>query len=156
MAERQAAQVAQFELEVELDAAPEQAWRALTEEIDRWWLPDFRATGEGSTVRLEVRPGGSLVESQADGTELVWYTVQMVRPGSDLYLVGHIAAEWGGPTISMLKLSLAARGTGSVLSIADSLLGRISDSKLASTVDGWRELFGSGLQNYLARSPAAS
>ncbi len=150
MAAVEPAQIGQFELEVELRASPEKAWRALTEEIDKWWLPDFRATGEGSVVRLETRAGGSLVEETPDGNELVWYTVQMVTPGSRLYLVGHAAADWGGPNVSMLKIALAPQGKGSVLTISDSIVGRINDAQLEGIADGWKALFGKGFADYVA------
>jgi uncharacterized protein YndB with AHSA1/START domain len=145
----EAAQIGQFELEVDLEAPVERVWTALTEEIDSWWLPDFRATGEGSVVRLDARTGGALVETSPDGVELVWYTVQMVRPGSTLYLVGHTARDWGGPSVSMLKLSLTARPGGSRLSISDSIVGQVSEAQLASVEGGWKNLFGDGLGSYL-------
>lgn len=140
----------QFELEVELEASPERAWAALTEEIDDWWLPDFRAAGPRSIVRLEARAGGSLVEEGTDGAALVWYTVQMVQPGKALYLVGHTAPDWGGPSLSMLKLALEVRGSGTVLKISDAIVGNVSADQGASLADGWRKLFEEGLATHLA------
>ena len=147
----EAVHMGRFELEVQLKTTPERAWRGLVEEIDAWWLPDFRAVGEKSTVRLDLRPGGGLIETGPDGTELVWYQVQMVRPGRDLYLVGHTAPDWGGPAISMLKLSLRPRENECILTISDALIGRTSDRQLESLLEGWRTLFGGGLKAHLER-----
>lgn len=144
------AQVGQFELEVELATTPERAWTALTAEIDQWWLPDFRATGPKSTVSLDLRPGGALLEVSPEGTQLVWYTVQMVQPGAALYLVGHTAADWGGPSISILKLALTARGEGTLLTISDAVVGRVNADQLAVISSGWQALFGAGLKKHLA------
>ena len=145
----ESAQLGQFELEVELATTPERAWIALTAEIDKWWLPDFRATGEKSTVSLDLRPGGALLEVNPDGTQLVWYTVQMVQPGTALYLVGHTAADWGGPNVSMLKLALSAQADGTLLTISDAIVGRINSDQLAGINSGWQALFGTGFKNYL-------
>lgn len=152
----QSASVGQFELEVELDVAPERAWNALIEDIDAWWLPDFRATGERSVVRLEARAGGALVETAPDGTELVWYRVQMVKPGSTLYLVGHTAPDWGGPSVSMLKLVVSARKGGSRLSISDSILGRVDEAQIATLTEGWRRLFETGLKQHAEAAAGAN
>ena len=139
------------QLEVEIDATPERAWSALTEEIDRWWLPDFRATGDKSTVTLEAKPGGLLLESHPSGTQLIWYTVQMVQPGSTLYLIGHTAPDWGGPSVSMLKLALSECDGGTLLTISDSILGRVSESHLTNVNDGWNLLFGTGFKEHVER-----
>lgn len=150
----QPAQVGQFELEVSLDAPPERAWTAMIDEIDQWWLPDFRATGEKSVVRLDARAGGTLLETGPAGEELVWYTVQMVQPGQALYLVGHTAADWGGPSLSMLKLALKPSPDGSTLTISDSILGRVTPSQIQGIGDGWQNLFGTGLRAHVAKSRA--
>lgn len=144
----EAAQIGQFELEVELDASPERAWQALTEEIDSWWLPDFRTVEKG-VVRLELRAGGGLVEASPDGTELLWYTVQLVQPGQALSLIGHTAADWGGPTTSFLKLAISERQGGALLTISDSVVGRVDESKLNCQNDGWKQLFTEGLAAHL-------
>jgi hypothetical protein len=74
----------------------------------------------------------------------------MIKPGRALYLVGHTANDWGGPTISMLKLELSPRTGGSLLKISDSLVGNVGASQLASIGEGWLNLFGSGLKSHLA------
>ncbi|NNE43531.1 MAG: hypothetical protein HKN12_04940 [Gemmatimonadetes bacterium] len=143
------AQTAHFELQVELDVGMDRAWKVLTEEIDRWWLPDFRATGEKCVVTLEARAGGALRQRAPDGTELDWYTVQMVVPGSALYLVGYSAKEWGGPNVSMLKLALSPHEGGTRLTVTDSLIGCVDASRVATLKEGWEHLFGAGYRDYL-------
>ena len=79
--------------------------------------------GADSVVRFEPTAGGHLVEEPAGGGSLLWYTVQMATPEESLYLVGHTAPDFGGPTTSMLKLSLEENGDGCVLRVSDSLVG---------------------------------
>lgn len=148
MSTNEAAQIRQFELEIAISASEHRVWQALTEETNAWWLADFRALGEGSAVTFDAKPGGHLVENTADGGALVWYTVQMVQPGSALYLVGHTAPDWGGPTLSMLKLSLEASADGCTLRVSDSLVGRVSEQQASSLKSGWAQLFGQGLKNH--------
>ncbi|TDI28530.1 MAG: hypothetical protein E2P03_11145, partial [Acidobacteria bacterium] len=110
MANMETASIHQFEFEIEIAAPAARVWQAMTDETDAWWLPDFRAAGADSVVTFDARPGGTLVETSPDGSGLVWNTVQMTQPGKTIYLVGHQAPDWGGPKLSMLKLSLETRG----------------------------------------------
>ena len=98
--------VARYELEVEIQASPDAVWAALVQETNAWWLPDFHMVGAGSTVTLDARAGGGLIEARPDGAELLWCTVQWIDPGArTLLLVGHLAPDWGGPTTTFLKLA---------------------------------------------------
>ena len=42
-----------FELEIEIDAAPEAVWKALIAETNAWWTPDFHMMGPDSVVTLD-------------------------------------------------------------------------------------------------------
>ena len=138
-----------YELEVAIDAGVDEVWRALVERTDAWWLPDFHMVAAGSNVRLDARAGGGLVETDPEGGSLLWYTVQMVVPGRSLHLVGHLAADYGGPATTMLKLALEERDGGTVLSVQDSLVGRVSEDTAASLRAGWEQLFGEGLKAFV-------
>jgi len=149
MSNNEASQIRQVELEIAISAPQSRVWEAMTEETNAWWLADFRALGEGSTVTFDAKPGGCLVENTPDGGGLVWYSVQMAQPGKALYLVGHTAPDWGGPTLSMLKLSLEASAEGCTLRVSDSLVGRVSEQQASSLESGWAQLFGQGLKAYV-------
>lgn len=138
--------VARYELEVAIDADRERVWRALTEETDAWWLPDFHMVAADSVVELEACAGGGLVEHRPGGGSLLWYTVQMCAPGETLHLVGHLAPAWGGPATTMLELTLEERDGGTVLRVRDALFGHVTDDTARSLADGWRQLFGDGLK----------
>ncbi len=146
----------QYELEIEIKAGRPAVWRALLEQPDRWWLPDFRMVDEASTVEFDVRPGGrGLIEYRDGGGFLVWYSVQFFQPEAfKLYLVGNVAPDWGGPSTSNLCLSLEERvlgegGDGSVLKISDAHHGHVSESYVGSLKDGWAQLFGEGLRRHV-------
>ena len=136
-----------FDFATKINNSADQVWNLLSFGINEWWMQDFRAI-PNSTVSLDLRTGGMLLESGTDGQVLEWYRVQMVNPGESVYLVGHLAQDWGGPTISMLKLSLESKGRSCVLTVADSLLGNVTSAKAANVDEGWKQLFGESLKQY--------
>lgn len=136
----------QFELPIKRSAAD--IWALMVDEIDRWWMDDFRALGEGSKVTLSAETGGQLIERAADGSILEWYRVQMVSPGKSLYLVGYMAPDWGGPTTSMLKLAVEDRDDGGALIVSDALLGNVTEASASSAEGGWKMLFGDGFKMF--------
>ncbi|WP_430416081.1 hypothetical protein [Parasphingorhabdus sp.] len=142
------AKIAKYQFEVPVKRSVEELWSVMIDEINGWWMHDFRALGEDSIISLNPETGGKLLETSPDGGSLEWYQVQMIVPKTSLYLVGYMAADWGGPTTSMLKLALEARGDDSVLIVSDALLGNVTENSTQSASDGWQMLFGDGLKKY--------
>ncbi|OAO04519.1 hypothetical protein A8B75_07905 [Sphingomonadales bacterium EhC05] len=142
------AKIAKYQFEVPVKRSVEELWSVMIDEINEWWMHDFRALGEDSIISLNPETGGKLLETSPDGGSLEWYQVQMIVPKTSLYLVGYMAADWGGPTTSMLKLALEARGDDSVLIVSDALLGNVTENSTQSASDGWQMLFGDGLKKY--------
>ena len=140
--------IIQYQFEISIARTPDKVWSIMTESIDAWWMNDFRALGENSKVSLNPMTGGQLLETSPEGGSLEWYKVQMCTPGVALYLVGYMAPDWGGPTISMLKLGVEARDQGSMLIVSDALMGNVTESSAQSAASGWETLFGSGLKDY--------
>lgn len=143
--------VVQYELEIKIQAPAERVWRAIIEETNFWWLPDFHMVDAGSTVTFDPCPGGAgIVESSDDGGSLLWYSVQYYLPAQfTIYLVGNIAPDWGGPSTSHLKLSLAANETGCALKVTDAQHGNVSESSARSLAEGWTQLFTEGLKAFV-------
>lgn len=140
------AKLAKFDFDIDIAAGRTQVWTLLTTLIDTWWTADFRALGSHSQVSLDPQVGGLLVEQTADGAALEWYRVQMVIPGQSLYLVGCLAPDWGGPAVSMLKLSLEGDDQHCVLTVSDALTGNVSEKKAQQVKSGWQSLFNEGLK----------
>jgi uncharacterized protein YndB with AHSA1/START domain len=140
-----------YQLEIVIDAPREAVWRALVDETDAWWLPDFHMLGEGSVVTFDATAGGQLIERKEDGGSLLWYTVSMCTPGESLHLVGHMAPAFGGPSTTMLHLALTERDGATVLSVEDALFGHVTDASVSSLEAGWAQLFGDGLKRHVER-----
>lgn len=142
------ARAVQYEFEVELNASPERAWKALTGQLSSWWLPDFHMLGTDSIVSLEPVPGGRLFEQCGD-KGLLWYTVLAIAPCESMSLAGYCTAEFGGPCSTLLSVRLTEDGTGTRLTVTDALYGRVSDEQASSLKSGWKQLFGDGLKKFV-------
>lgn len=150
-AKKSEASCVQYELEIRINSPPERVWKAIFEETNLWWLPDFHMVGEGSVVTFDTEPGGAgLVEQLEGGGGLLWYSVHYCLPSEfKIYLVGHVAPDWGGPSASHLKLALEENETGCVLKVTDGQHGNVSLESVQSLHDGWTGLFTSGLKEYV-------
>jgi uncharacterized protein YndB with AHSA1/START domain len=89
--------------EVPVDAAI--AWKALVEDVDRWWPKDHSWWGTESVLRIEPNAGGCFCERATDGKRAALHmTVTYVEPGKLLRMTGglgplqgmglHGALEW--------------------------------------------------------------
>jgi len=137
-----------YDFTVTIQKKTELVWDLLINEINQWWLGDFRALGEESVISLDISAGGALNEQTKDGASLEWYRVQSVIPRDSIYLVGYMAPDWGGPTLSMLKLAVKSEGEYCVLSVSDTLMGNVSDSKAENAQSGWKLMFEDGFKTF--------
>ena len=140
-----------YELEIAIEAPPAQIWKAIFEQTESWWIPEFRVAGANSKISFDPTPGGrGIMEETQHGGGLQWYTVQMYLPEQfKVYLVGHIAPEWGGPMTSHLMLAVDESDTGGVLKIADARNGNVDEQHVQSYKDGWQQLFTDGLKAFV-------
>ncbi|MDX2220719.1 MAG: hypothetical protein SF172_16995 [Burkholderiales bacterium] len=129
------------------------AWPLLERDIDAWWPAMYRAVASPSRMRFSATLGGRLEELGANGEGVLWYVVQAVTPGQSITLAGHIAPPFGGPALSLLRLTLSDQPDGSsCLEIHDSIMGRIDPAMVES---GWRDIF-AGFAAHLAALPGGA
>ena len=140
--------IIKYEFEVPIKRAAKDIWSVLVSRIDAWWMPDFRALGNDSVMSLRPEIGGGLTETSPDGNALEWYRVQMATRDKSLYLVGYMAPDWGGPTVSMLKLAVESRGEFGALIVSDALLGNVTESSGQSAAEGWQVMFGESFKKH--------
>ena len=136
-------------MDIAIGATPERVWKALTEETDGWWRKDFYAGASTQAFRFEARVGGRVFEEGANASGLLWYTVIAIDPPRSVDLSSQLAAKFGGPALSMLRLDLLPDGTGTLLKLSDLILGPSTDPNCKR--DGWRLLLEEGLKVYLER-----
>ena len=144
--------ILKYAFTVDIDCPAEAVWDVMIDRIDEWWMQDYRALGEGSSMSLSAVAGGSLLETLPNGACLEWYRVQLCVPGAALYLVGYLAPDWGGPSTTMLKLEIeAVDETSSRLNVSDAIMGNVTKKSAGQAEAGWKENFGQGLKGLVER-----
>ena len=58
----------------------------------------------------------------------------------------HLLPPFGGPAVTALRLTLSARGQGTVLHVRDDRFGALGG---ASPIEGWQQVFDAGLRRYV-------
>jgi hypothetical protein len=137
----------EYSREISIEASTDRVWMGLVQQINAWWLSDFRILGPTSVINLEGHAGGRLFEENGDQS-LLWYSVLMIKPPQLLSLVGHITSEFGGPVTSLLTFTLDARGKVTTFRFSDSLMGKVSNRQAESLRDGWSQLLTDGLKQW--------
>ena len=57
--------------------------------------------------------------------------------------------DWGGPSTTMLDLTLEDDGDGTRLIVRDAVVGKVSEESVRSLEEGWKALFGDGLRAHV-------
>lgn len=139
------------EHETTIDAPPERVWKALVEDVGRWWPQGFWAMPESKGMRLEPVVGGRLYEWTEDGSILVWFTVIGLRPGRSIDFAGHLSPAFGGPAFAMLRLEVERKGAVSVVKATESHVGNVARGAAAAVKKGWTSLLDGGLKPHVER-----
>lgn len=139
------------ELELTIAAPPERVWQAMVAETTAWWSKDFYTSSAAKGFVIEPRLGGHAFEDWGGGAGVIWYTVIAVDAPRSLVMQGMITPAFGGPTQTLLQLTLEGRGAGTVLKLSDTRTGRVGNMKGSDTREGWRMLFEDGLKAHVER-----
>lgn len=133
--------------EVQLPWAPENVFRALTRDVDRWWTSPFRQT-EG-TSRLELPPeiGAAMIERGPGGHDVVWARVEEIQPPAKLYLFGRFGMI--GVVSGRIHYDLFPSDRGTRLVLTHQAIGRIAPESKTNFSEGWSELLDRRLRAHL-------
>ena len=81
-------------LTLEVECAPEHAFRTWAERTSTWWPADHTTAGEpGLEICFEPRAGGRIFERTADGREFDWGRVLAWEPPHRLVYTWHLRAD---------------------------------------------------------------
>lgn len=133
------------------------AWRALVEEVDRWWPADHTWWGAGSLLSIDARAGGCFCERNGE-QQAQHMLVTFVDPGRLLRLTGGLGPLQGMGLHGALEFRLApAAGGGTTITLFYRAGGYTPDdlSKFAPVVDKVQALQLGGLGNHLRGQPAS-
>jgi uncharacterized protein YndB with AHSA1/START domain len=138
----------QYEIRTKMAAPISRVWKAMTNQINDWWLPDFHVIAKDSVVTLDAVAGGQLVERTATSS-LLWYTVIEVTLERSLTLAGYITPQWGGPCSTLITCTLSKEGDATLVTLQDAVWGHVSDKLVSSLRSGWEQLLNEGLKKYV-------
>jgi uncharacterized protein YndB with AHSA1/START domain len=101
---------------VTVQAPPERAFAAFTEEISAWWPLATHHIGAQPPAEAVVEPrtGGRWFERAADGSECDWGRVLAWEPPSRLVLTFEVSADWQGDpgTPTEVEVRFTPEGSG--------------------------------------------
>src|SRR5215468_1810782 len=118
------------ERSVELDASPDDVWRALTE-------PDELAAWFGPEADLDVRPGGRGRVVDDDGC-VRQAVVDQIRAGERLVLRWWPEGDDPGAGASVVTFVVAPTGSGTRLVVTERLVARASTASMRAAADAAR------------------
>ncbi len=122
---------------VALDVSAEEAYRAITEEVGKWWIADHTWSGDSANLSIEARAGGCFCEALPGGGSMQHMQVTWAQPGKELRMTGGLGPlQMMGVHGGMQWLLKPAEG-GSVLEYNYTVTGFSPDglAGLAAIVD---------------------
>jgi uncharacterized protein YndB with AHSA1/START domain len=105
-----APQAYEIEAEIRIDARPAVVWRALTDEVGKWWPHTF--VDEPVAIRLEPTIGGRFYEQFDDtGAGALYATVTYVQPERVLRISGPMGMSGAAVYVKTYRLEPVDGGT---------------------------------------------
>jgi uncharacterized protein YndB with AHSA1/START domain len=142
-------------VQVPADAAT--AWKALIEDVDRWWPADHTWWGAEAELSIEPRAGGCFCERLGE-RQALHMLVTFVDPGRLLRLTGGLGPLQGMGLHGAMEFRFApAAGGGTTITLFYRAGGYTPDdlTKFATVVDKVQALQLGGLGDYLRRPRGA-
>lgn len=136
-------EVNEIVVELEINQAKSVVWDKMLNHFADWWPRDFLCLGESAQLHFEPFAGGRLFETNPEGGCLLWAQVLMIIPGESIDMAGQVTPAFGGPNITMNKMSLESIGEAKTrFRLTNSVLGNVSEEGKASVKSGWEYLMG--------------
>lgn len=124
------------EWDITIAAPRERVFRALTDEVGRWWDAAHSYSGEAANFSIDARPGGCFCERLTDGG-VAHMTVVFVQRGTLLRMVGGLGPLQGMAVSGSMTFALSDAGTGTRLKYEYAVGGYSADGllQMAEPVD---------------------
>lgn len=136
------------------------AWKALVDDVGRWWPKDHTWWGDASRLSIQPRAGGCFCEIDGE-RQAAHMTIVFVDPGKTLRMAGGLGPLQGMGLGGALEWRFAAAEGGTRITLYYRAGGYSPDDigKFVPVVDQVQGVQLGGLADYLrasAKAPAAS
>jgi hypothetical protein len=121
--------------ELDVNASRRVVWDILTRRIDDWWRHPYRIQEGDGTMRLELRPHGSLTEHWDDHGFAAWGQVSHLDPVRTLELTGPCGM---GTVHGMYAFHLEDRDDGAILTLTHDAFGVLRENVQHDLDEAWR------------------
>ncbi len=143
--------VSPIRLSIDLDVAPDEAWRRFVLGFGDWWPGESHSLSRSAGTRcvLEGRAGGRLYEVAPDGSEHLWGRVERVEAGEAIYFSWHPGRE--AESAQQVAVTFEAVPGGCRATLVHGhweALGEIASILRAQYLPGWGLVFGELFARY--------
>ncbi len=121
-----------------VQAAPDEVYRVMTQEISQWWDEAHSWSGDGNNLYLEARPGGCFCEKLPNGGWVEHLRIVYLSPEQEIRLQGGL-----GPLQTMglqgtMTWTIAPVEGGSTVQFTYIVHGHLAEGfdSIATAVDG--------------------
>lgn len=136
--------VVKIEMEMVLKATPETVYRALVHEMGNWWPHRFV---EGSTVKVDPRPGGAIEEVFPDGGGAIYGYVMMLVPNKKV--VTSSPSALNSTFYSRSDEAMEPHPEGTLYKRSLTLFGHVADETEVMFQEGTRAIMENALRAYV-------
>lgn len=141
-----------IEQEIKIKGTRQNVFKALTEDIDKWWK--YRVLNdEKTTLSVDPRVGGLFLETNDIGGAL-WGTVTFIKENEEIRLNGLLGMN--GAVNSSYSYKLEEEGDFTILKLSHHAVGLLDPEWHQMHHKGWQELLGDFLKNYVEKGDIPS
>lgn len=149
LAMEQQAKTVKILLEIPIEAPIDHVWKALLHDVGIWWRKDFHTSPRTKAFIVEPKVGGRMYEDYGNDEGLLWANVIVLDSPNTIEFKGHLSPAFGGPAMSFLKLSLKEEGSGTILTLDDTVFGDVSENTKKELTSGWKLLYEDTFKSYV-------
>lgn len=127
-------------LDTSCQATPETVWDTLVDDIDSWWGAPYVRSPERTSLTLDARPGGVLLERWGDHGGAIWATVTAARRPSLLEFDGTFMMPEA--LAGAVDIQIEPDGGRTRIALRHRAIGAIGDETVEAWRHGWTEILG--------------